>query len=1020
MKLPITSWKKTLRILGFRVKPSNKIKKKRNSSCVYGQLEPRQMLTGGNEIRIAISNDFGSQAIWEGDTGTTEIPFLVTREGDLSGTTTVDWSAHGTYGSNSVNTSDFIGGYFPTGQLQFLPGETAKAIVVPLDGDITIEADEEFEVSLFNPSSSNSSTITLTEASQTEVVFNDDSAATSPTRLRIDGITPESFSVIEDQTEVYFEVSRFGELGGTTTVDWSVTGFSDPNPIAWGVAGPEDFERASTQFPSGSLTFQPFEQQKIISIPIQHDWDYERYGDRYSISLSNESDTVNLVAVTQRQINPYIIDDDGSWYPHPNGPNGVPTVSVSVFGFETGTETDTGTTLYTFTATRNAEFNFNDNEWQGTSDWQGTTTVNWAVEAAGWHDNQRTADFDDFINNQIPQGQLVFAPGELTKEFTIAVDGDNEEELDEYFVGRITSVTDSFTDHSYIRNSMFTGVIYNDDSTPPFPGPFGSLNLTVEAEIFIEEIEGTRTNSNPDFTEKEFRVVASRRNDFGFYPGTTTVGWQVLVDPNYADRWGFVNSADVKSPLIGEITIGPNESSGEAIIKIVTDTYVEFDEIFFGELTYALDTHSEVTGVIKPFIGQIIDDDPHPDAYRDGQPCPCGPSGGGGSLPREISVAFDQLLAQPEGDEGATIFSEIVVSASIPSNDFIWVDWELTTTGANPVNRQDFLGVGYPSGTVLLPPNQSSVSILVPVRADLIFEDDETFSITIDNAISDDGRRTVITDATVSSQIMDDDQFQPSVNTISIVPGDPSAIVHEGDSGITEIPFLVSREGDLDNATTVVWTVAPFSTGRFSANRFDFDTNEFPSGELRFLSGEAHKSLIVRISADAFPEWDEEFAVLLKSAFNRNGTVTEITESQALGFIKNDDVGPINNAPFFTSTPVSEATVGGNYEYHSTATDSDGDPLEFWVGDIVWPVGYKPKDKHDIKFDYIDNGPNQRGIYTWDPDPQLVGKTVRVTEFVADYVNTPVSRTFEIYVNPAENNYPPTITSEPATHYQNP
>lgn len=86
----------------------------------------------------------------EGDLGVTPFTFTVTRSGDTSGATTVDWLVVGS-GDNPADTADF-GGSLPSGTISFDENETTEVVTVDVSGDIAFEADEEFTVSLTNAS----------------------------------------------------------------------------------------------------------------------------------------------------------------------------------------------------------------------------------------------------------------------------------------------------------------------------------------------------------------------------------------------------------------------------------------------------------------------------------------------------------------------------------------------------------------------------------------------------------------------------------------------------------------------------------------------------------------------------------------------------------------------------------------------------------------------------------------------------------------------------------------------------
>lgn len=101
---------------------------------------------GGAAFSIAAANAIKL----EGNTGTTPFFFTVTRGGDVSGTTTVQYAVTGS-GGNPANTADF-GGAFPSGTLTFNPGETAQSLPINVSGDVTDENNETFTVTLSNPS----------------------------------------------------------------------------------------------------------------------------------------------------------------------------------------------------------------------------------------------------------------------------------------------------------------------------------------------------------------------------------------------------------------------------------------------------------------------------------------------------------------------------------------------------------------------------------------------------------------------------------------------------------------------------------------------------------------------------------------------------------------------------------------------------------------------------------------------------------------------------------------------------
>ena len=84
----------------------------------------------------------------EGQSGSTDFTFTVTRTGDTSIAHGVAWAMTG----DAASASDFAGGVLPSGTLSFAVSETSKLVTVQVAGDTLVEADEGFTVTLSTPS----------------------------------------------------------------------------------------------------------------------------------------------------------------------------------------------------------------------------------------------------------------------------------------------------------------------------------------------------------------------------------------------------------------------------------------------------------------------------------------------------------------------------------------------------------------------------------------------------------------------------------------------------------------------------------------------------------------------------------------------------------------------------------------------------------------------------------------------------------------------------------------------------
>ncbi|MDB5338829.1 MAG: cya 3, partial [Planctomycetaceae bacterium] len=121
-------------------------------------------------LAIAASNAVNA----EGNSGTTQFTFTVTRSGDTSTATSVSYGVSGSSGV-AATAPDFAGGVFRTGTITFAANETSKGITIDVAGDTTVESDEGFTVTLSNATNG----AVITGATATGTILNDDVALNS-------------------------------------------------------------------------------------------------------------------------------------------------------------------------------------------------------------------------------------------------------------------------------------------------------------------------------------------------------------------------------------------------------------------------------------------------------------------------------------------------------------------------------------------------------------------------------------------------------------------------------------------------------------------------------------------------------------------------------------------------------------------------------------------------------------------------------------------------------------------------
>ena len=222
----------------------------------------------------------------EGDSGTTPFTFTVTRIGDTTGASTVDFSVSGS-GGDAADATDF-GGVFPSGIVTFGAGETSQVVTIDVSRDEAAEPDEGFTVTLSSPSG----VATLGTDTATGTIQNED---TGVSVFALDADQAEGDTGI---TTFTFTVARIGDTTDAGAVDFAVSGSGD------GPVDATDFPGAV--LPSGTLTFASGETTQILTIEVSGDTTPE-VNEQFTVTLSNPS--ANTAVDTDTATGTVVTDD---------------------------------------------------------------------------------------------------------------------------------------------------------------------------------------------------------------------------------------------------------------------------------------------------------------------------------------------------------------------------------------------------------------------------------------------------------------------------------------------------------------------------------------------------------------------------------------------------------------------------------------------------------------------------------------------------------------------------------------
>ncbi|MFD1951202.1 Calx-beta domain-containing protein [Sphingomonas arantia] len=216
-----------------------------------------------------------------------------------------------------------------------------------------------------------------------------------------------------------------------------------------------------------------------------------------------------------------------------------------------------------------------------------------------------------------------------------------------------------------------------------------------------------------------------------------------------------------------------------------------------------------------------------------------------------------------EGNAGTTAI-EFVVQRTGGSTGAATLTYTVATGTAGADDLSGAL-----TGQVTFADGQTEARITVAANGDTVFEQDETFTVTLSDASIG-----TIGDATATGTILNDDAA-PAVGTFAIA----DAAVAEGNAGTTQLTFTVTRTDSSTGTVELAYAIDLNGT----ADAADLDAT---GGTVVFADGQTSQTITVLLNGDVLVEGDETFGVTLTTS-----TVgATIADGSATGTITNDDV----------------------------------------------------------------------------------------------------------------------------------
>ncbi len=507
-------------------------------------------------------------ALAEGNAGTTNISFTVTRSGGSSGAVSATWML----GLTGTATADDFTTTPQTGTVSFADGQTTATVTISVAGDVTVETNETFFVNLTAPTGG----ATISDAQGQGTITNDDSPP-------VGTLSINDVSVAEGNagtTNLVFTVTRSAGSFGAVSATWTV---------ANGTTNAADFGGALT----GTVSFADGQTTATVTVAIAGDTVFE----------TNETFTVNLSAPTGGVT---LTDASGAGtITNDDAPPAIANVWINEFNYDpAGTDTNefieiaglagtdlTGWSLLLYNGNGGAVYSTLSlsGALANTSNGFGFVRVlapglqNGAPDGFALVDNLgRVVQFLSY------EGTMTATSGAATGMTSTDV-GVEQSNATTGFTLQLTGTGSGYSGFTWTANVANTEGAVNAGQT--------FLSGTDQGQISVADASVTEGNAGT--TNLTFTVSRA-----GGFASSATVDYQVLLT-------GTANAADLAGAAIlsGTVTFAANEFTRTITVTVAGDGIGEGNETLFVQL-------SNVTGnaviIDSTATGTIINDDPVP------------------------------------------------------------------------------------------------------------------------------------------------------------------------------------------------------------------------------------------------------------------------------------------------------------------------------------------------------------------------------------------------------------------------
>ncbi|BAZ83501.1 hypothetical protein NIES73_47900 [Sphaerospermopsis kisseleviana NIES-73] len=541
--------------------------------------------------------------ITEGNSGTTNAVFTVTRSGTASQPITVNYAtANGTATAGSDFTST-------SGTLTFATNETTKTIAISILGDTTVEGNETFFVNLSNPTNA-----TIVDAQGQGTINNDDVALPSITLA----VSPSS--VTENGTaNLVYTFTRTGLTTNPLTVNYNIAGTASSNDYTGATPGIGKTITFAAGSSTATLTIDPtadttVEANETVALTLATGTGYT-VGTTTAVTgtITNDDTSVTLA------VSPSSVTEDGTGnlvytFTRTGLTTNPLTVNYSIAGTAdstdyTGATPGTGKTI-TFAAGSSTATLTIDPTADTTVEPDETVALTLAT-GTGYTVGTTTAVTGTITNDDValPSITLAVSPGSVTEDGTGNL---------VYTFTRTGLTTNPLTVNYNIAGTAssndYTGATPGIGKTITFAAGSSTATLTIDptADTTVEANEtvaltlaagtgytvgtttavtGTITNDDvaPSLT---INLSANQTVVEGFtspqnvsYTVTLSNSSSQIITVQYATANGTATAVSDYTSTSGTLTFNPGITSQNIIIPIVNNSINEANETFTLTLT---------------------------------------------------------------------------------------------------------------------------------------------------------------------------------------------------------------------------------------------------------------------------------------------------------------------------------------------------------------------------------------------------------------------------------------------------